>query len=577
MHELHSSGLFRPIFTWRPLGLILLFAAASAIATAQPAEAQAETYSFFQGWHQNPYQYQYRPQPYDFRRYQRAPVRRPVQRPAHRPFMRPPIESNSRPIESKPQRIERRPLEPKTAGGSKAAGPLYAVVSLADQHVSFYDANGLWERSVISTGVAGHPTPTGVFTILEKERWHRSNIYSGAPMPFMQRLAWTGIAMHEGVVTGRPASHGCIRLPGAFAKRLFGLTTVGQRVVISQQDVAPSEIVNAHLPAPQLQPAPTAQGEKTATSEEGKAIETVALDKADPSGDTHLLNPVEFARALKTVSAANAAAAAQAKKAALAVVAKKAEEARLAARQASAAEDRVRTAKAEIEDAIRTLASAQDDETIRKAIDKKAAAEANLAEVESQAQEAGEAKKARDQDIVSAQNAVREAEEQASAAEAAAKDAAIRTEPISIFISRKTKHIYVRQATQHLFDMPITVRDPERPLGTHLFVATRVGDDGASLHWVGVTPPAAVEIKRRPHSSRKGRKIEPEDETPSMKPFPETASAALDRIELPQEAVQRIGERAWTGATLIISDVGMSGEGRYAMDFMILNHTTVRE
>ncbi len=75
----------------------------------------------------------------------------------------------------------------------KPVGPMFAVVSLADQHVSFYDANGLWERSGVSTGVPGHPTPTGIFTILEKERWHRSNIYSGAPMPFMQRLAWTGV------------------------------------------------------------------------------------------------------------------------------------------------------------------------------------------------------------------------------------------------------------------------------------------------------------------------------------------------------------------------------------------------
>ena len=74
-----------------------------------------------------------------------------------------------------------------------------------------------------------------------------------------------------------------------------------------------------------------------------------------------------------------------------------------------------------------------------------------------------------------------------------------------------------------------------------------------------------------------GARIEPEEEAPSSKPFPETASAALDRIELPPEALQRIGERAWSGATLIISDVEMSGEGRYAMDFIILSHTIVRE
>jgi lipoprotein-anchoring transpeptidase ErfK/SrfK len=85
-------------------------------------------------------------------------------------------------------------------------------VSLAEQHVTFYDANGQYARGLVSTGVPGHPTPTGIFTILEKERWHRSNIYSGAPMPFMQRLTWTGVAMHEGAVhpghTARMAASG---------------------------------------------------------------------------------------------------------------------------------------------------------------------------------------------------------------------------------------------------------------------------------------------------------------------------------------------------------------------------------
>ena len=555
MHPFHSSGSALPIFSLRPLGgLAILFAAASVIIAAPPAEAQQPYDSFYQGWFRSPYQ-AYRP-----RHHERVPARRPVER---------------RPVERR--QVGRRPAEPKAVEGNKPAGPLYAVVSLADQHVSFYDANGLWERSVISTGVAGHPTPPGIFTILEKERWHRSNIYSGAPMPYMQRLAWTGVAMHEGVVTGRPASHGCIRLPGAFAKRLFGLTNVGQRVVVSQEDITPSDIVNSHLPVPQLQTPPPGAEDKIAAIKGGKAVATVALDKPAAGADTKLLNPAQFARALKAASEANAIKAAQAKKAALAVVATKSEDARQAARELSIAEESVRRAKAEIEDANRSIVRAQGDEALKKATDRKSAAEAKLAEAEGKVRESSEAKAAKDQDLASAQNGVREADEQASAAAAAAKDATIRAEPISIFISRKTRHLYVRQATQHLFDMPITIRDPERPLGTHLFIATRAGDGDASLHWVGLTPPAAAEIKRHRHSSRRGHRIEPEEEAPSLKPFPETASAALDRIELPPEAAQRIGERAWAGATLIISDVEMSGEGRYPMDFIILSHTIVRE
>ena len=162
----------------------------------------------------------------------------------------------------------------------------------------------------------------------------------------------------------------------------------------------------------------------------------------------------------------------------MSIVAAKSEEARQAARELSIAEESVRRVKAEIEDANRSIARAQGDEAIKKATDRKSAAEAKLGEAEGKVREASEAKAAKDQDVASAQNAVREADEQASAAAASAKDATIRAEPISIFISRKTRHLYVRQATQHLFDMPITIRDPERPLGTHLFIATRAGDGG---------------------------------------------------------------------------------------------------
>jgi lipoprotein-anchoring transpeptidase ErfK/SrfK len=99
--------------------------------------------------------------------------------------------------------------------------PLFVVISIADQRVSIYNNHGLVARSVISTGMPGHPTPKGVFTIIDRERYHRSNIYSDAPMPFMQRITWSGIAMHLGVVPGHPASHGCIRLPPA-SPPIFG-------------------------------------------------------------------------------------------------------------------------------------------------------------------------------------------------------------------------------------------------------------------------------------------------------------------------------------------------------------------
>ena len=128
-----------------------------------------------------------------------------------------------------------------------ANGPLQIVISIADQRVSLFDNGTLIARSTVSTGVQGHPTPLGVFGVIEKKRWHRSNIYSAAPMPYMQRITWSGIALHAGVVPGHPASHGCIRLKNDFAARLWHLTKRGTRVIIAHDDVQPVEITNPRL------------------------------------------------------------------------------------------------------------------------------------------------------------------------------------------------------------------------------------------------------------------------------------------------------------------------------------------
>ncbi|RNJ51430.1 L,D-transpeptidase family protein [Methylocystis hirsuta] len=145
---------------------------------------------------------------------------------------------------------------------AKLDRPLFVIASIADQQMSIYNHSGLVARSAISTGVAGHPTPKGIFTVIGRERFHRSNIYSSAPMPFMQRITWSGIAMHLGVVPGHPASHGCIRLPAAFAAKLWGMTRIGERVVISPHDVFPAEFEHPLLPAPKMRA--SAEAEKGA-------------------------------------------------------------------------------------------------------------------------------------------------------------------------------------------------------------------------------------------------------------------------------------------------------------------------
>ncbi|QLL63732.1 L,D-transpeptidase family protein [Sinorhizobium mexicanum] len=139
--------------------------------------------------------------------------------------------------------------------------PLQVIVSTRQQSIVVYDGNAVVATSKVSTGKAGHSTPTGIFSILEKRRHHKSNIYSNAPMPFMQRLTWSGIALHgSGHVPKYPASHGCVRLPSKFAANLFKMTRHGMHVLISDRQVVPAEISSAMLFQPnqalEVKPAP---------------------------------------------------------------------------------------------------------------------------------------------------------------------------------------------------------------------------------------------------------------------------------------------------------------------------------
>jgi lipoprotein-anchoring transpeptidase ErfK/SrfK len=135
--------------------------------------------------------------------------------------------------------------------------PLVISVSIGSQRVKVYDANGLFAEAPVSTGMPGHPTPQGVFSVIEKDRYHHSNIYSGAPMPFMQRITWGGVAMHAGVLPGYPASHGCIRMPNDFATRMWGWTKMGARVFVTPGEMqAPAPFSHPFLAAYKVAPQP---------------------------------------------------------------------------------------------------------------------------------------------------------------------------------------------------------------------------------------------------------------------------------------------------------------------------------
>jgi L,D-transpeptidase catalytic domain len=137
---------------------------------------------------------------------------------------------------------------------TKPQGPLIIAISIQSQRLRIYDANGFFAETPISTGMPGHPTPMGVFSVIQKHKWHHSNIYSGAPMPYMQRITWSGVAMHAGVLPGYPASHGCIRMPLAFAIKMWNWTRMGVRVVVTPGEMTPASFSHPLLAAQKVVP-----------------------------------------------------------------------------------------------------------------------------------------------------------------------------------------------------------------------------------------------------------------------------------------------------------------------------------
>jgi lipoprotein-anchoring transpeptidase ErfK/SrfK len=172
--------------------------------------------------------------------------------------------SFSRPAPSaQPRKQKQRARKPSKAmvaaekeTSAKPQGPLIIAISINQQKVRIYDANGFFAESPVSTGTKSHPTPMGVFSIIQKHKMHHSNIYSGAPMPFMQRITWSGVAMHAGALPGYPASHGCIRLPMAFAAKMWNWTKMGARVIVTPGEMTPANFSHPLLVAQKVVPQP---------------------------------------------------------------------------------------------------------------------------------------------------------------------------------------------------------------------------------------------------------------------------------------------------------------------------------
>ena len=437
--------------------------------------------------------------------------------------------------------------------GDKPAGPLFAILSLSDQHISIYNSSGLVSRSRVSTGMPGHATPMGIFTIIGRERHHRSNIYSGAPMPFMQRLTWSGVAMHLGVVPGYPASHGCIRLPRGSAERIWGLTKIGERVVISPYEVTPSVLVHPLLPVPKMQPFLVNLAEATTTTAAG----VWPANNVGPVGLPKLLNPSEIAQALKRSAALDMASATKA----LTAHNKRKQPASEVIRRAFGELRAAVAARAEAEAklAVRTeaLATKRGIRELQRAGAEKAAAEAHLAETSKRVEAALDSQAFTSQEGREALEAERgfiELRAMLTKAQRAAREAERRLLPVSVFVSRMESKVYVRQGLAPVLETPVSIRDPETPLGTHVYIATSA--DGASLRWSVVSFPVLSKSAGQTNGGRQRGTREAAGRTPA----PSNAAQALERIDLPPNVSAVVSERLWTGGSLIISDQPLSHE-----------------
>ena len=268
-------------------------------------------------------------------------------------------------------------------------------------------------------------------------------------MPYMQRITWSGIALHAGIVPGYPASHGCIRLKNDFAIKLWHLTKRGARVIIVRDDIRPVEVVNPHLFESKPQVAPSLAESPGAMT--GRANMTVPAAHPPPTNaDTQQITDLQGKGSTRAVD--------------------------------------------------------------------------DLGNVV----------------------------------------------PISVFVSSKLGKLFVRRGGTPLFDIPVRIKDPEEPLGTHVFTVMASQDERARLRWTVVSmPEKSSHTPLAPKWRPPGKHMAEVIPAPSS---PDKANAALDRIEISQDMVERISQILTPGSSLIVSDHGLSKETRNDMDFIVEMH-----
>jgi hypothetical protein len=433
--------------------------------------------------------------------------------------------------------------EPKKDPGfaDLVKGPLQLVANIGTQKVTLYSNGERVAQAPISTGMPGHPTPMGVFSIIEKDRYHHSNIYSGAPMPYMERITWSGVALHEGVLPGHPASHGCIRTSHEFASKLWPIAKLGVRFLVTRTEVTPVEFEHPKLFAPKQKPPEARIAMNGATDGHG-AQGPIKLAEAAPAPESEN----DATKSVEDVKATEAPPA------------------------AVAGDERLK-ATGTVEPlppagAPAPLVPAE----LRKSVEVPAAIEpATPAQVVPGAAQPTDTPAA--DDLAKPAPAVDPPRPSAPWRTKSADQPIKRTGQVAVFVSRKEKKIFVRQGMVPMFEMPIVIEEPDQPLGTHVFTALAVTDDGAGMRWNLMTIPTDGSVHVEYRQSRRRAKEPPPPIIHSSKP-PSTAAEALDRIQMPKEAVDRISELLIPGSSLVVSDEGLGRETGRGTEFVVLTH-----
>jgi lipoprotein-anchoring transpeptidase ErfK/SrfK len=503
----------------------------------------------------------------------------------------------------------KKPQGAEKDAAAKPQGPLVISVALDQQKVRVYDSRGLFAESPISSGMRGHSTPMGVFSVIQKHKYHHSNIYSGAPMPYMQRITWSGIALHAGVLPGYPASHGCIRMPMAFAQKMWIWTKMGARVLVTPGDMAPVPFSHALLVTQKVVPQPLADeapkvdapvGVKSdkgadATPEIARQVDTADAKLELRSSVGHALTHTADASGLVAADAAvtmsdasPAAASGEASPVKLAQTTQGADNKSADSKPAEITTGEIKAVpaadrpKADASVAVEPKAGAKAEAKVQDARpEAPTAPETPRAEVPKAETPKADALKADAPKAIAPPAEPAKALTDVSATkdpsrlpgQERAKTELKREGQLAVFISGKDGKLYVRQNFKPVFETPVTIAPSDKLLGTHVFTAEVDRTDPNLLRWSVLSLPVTARNAQRndldEHPGRR-RKAAGAPPAPARSATPNTASEALDRITIPQEIMAKIAEALTTGGSIVVSDQGINqGETGEGTDFIV--------